>query len=392
MRAMTLKALLKPRRDKVLERTHHPVHQPRFLLDSPRSSAPRVLVQRQHLASNKELLPLEHLLSVRLPLARLLPSDSRPWLSLLSAAQLRIVEAFLLLLDRDHQHSQRPRPIQLPLLDQFLVSLHLAVLVAGRNQDSQYLAPPTLPPQIQPSRGPAPLAQRQGPDLGRRLLLMLRITHPLPLGNLHPLQPQYSPKHLRQPLLHRRHRHSDSLRQVPQHLVNRRRYLASLPELRLSVNQALPSVQHQPNNHPLAKLGCQYHKVVLRMHRSLMQSLLPPISQLRSRRSGLVSIRTTHYYRKTIPHCCQTMCAQPSRPHDSLGTTSLIGSHPWICDRFIVIVWFKRIGEGGPEGVDRSMFSVRVMYAIIHGDWNERNTVAALKTEIGPLRQQSNSS
>lgn len=329
---MILKALSKPRRDIVLERTHHPVHQPRFLLDSLQPLVPRLLVQRQHLASHKELLPLGHLLLVPLPLARLLPSDSRPWPSPLSAAQLRIVEVFLLSLDQDHQHSQLPRPIQLPLLDQFSGSLHLAVLVAGRNQDSQYSAPPTLPPQIQPSQGPAPSAQRQGPDLGRRHLSMLRIMHPLPLGNLHPLQLQHSPKHLRQPLFRRRHRHSASPRQVPQHLVNRRRYLVSLPPLPLSVNQALSSVQHQLNNQPLARL-CQHHRVVPRVHRSLMHSLLPPISQMRSRRTGRVQIPTTLYYRQIIPQCCRTMCAQPSRPHDSLGITSLNGSHPWICDR-----------------------------------------------------------
>jgi hypothetical protein len=330
---MTLKALSKPRKDIVLERTHHPLHQPRFLLDSPQPLAPRVLVQRQLLASNKELLPSGHLLLVPLPLARLLPSDSRPWPSPLSAVQLRIVEAFLPLLDQVHQLSQLPGPIQLPLLDQFSGSLHLAVLVAGRNQDSQHSAPPTLPPQIQPSQGPAPLAQPQGPDLGRRLLSMLRITHPLPLGNLHPLQLQHSPKHLRQPLLRRRHRHSASLRQVLRHLVNRRRYLVILPPLPLSVNQALSSVQHQPNNQLLAKLCRQYHRVVSQVHRSLMQNPLPPISQTRSRRTGRVQIRTTLYYRQIIPHCCRTMCAQPSRPHDSLGITSLIGSHPWICDR-----------------------------------------------------------
>src|SRR6267154_2535671 len=333
MRAMTLKALSNPRRDIVLERTHLPVHQPRFLLDSLQSLAPRVLVQRQHLASNKELLPSGHLLLVPLPLARLLPSDSRPWPSPLSAAQLRIVEAFLLLLDQDHQHSQLPRPIQLPLPDQFSGSLHLAVLVAGLNQDNQYSAPPTLPPQIQPSQGPAPLARRQGPDLGRRLLSMLRITHPPPLGNLHPLQLQHSPKHLRPPLLRSRHRHSAIPRQVPQHLVNRRRYLVSLQPLPLSVNQALSSVQHHLNNRPLARLCHQYHRVVPWVHRSLMHSLVPPISQMRSRRTGRVQTRTTLYYRQIIPHCCRMMCAQPSLPHASLGITSLIGSHPWICDR-----------------------------------------------------------
>jgi hypothetical protein len=152
------------------------------------------------------------------------------------------------------------------------------------------------------------------------------------LGNLHPLGLCHSPKHLRQPLLRRR-RHSASLRQVPQHLVNRRRYLVSLPPLPLSVNQALSSVQHQLNNPPLAKLCRQYHRVVPRVHPSLMQRLLPPISQMRSQRTGRVQIRTTPYYQQIIPRCCRTMCAQPSRPHDSLGITSLNGSHPWICDR-----------------------------------------------------------
>jgi hypothetical protein len=333
MRAMTLKALSRPRRDIALERTHHLVHQPRFLLDNPQPSAPRVLVQRQHLASNKGLLPSGQLLLVPLPLARLLPSDSRPWPSPLLAAQLRIAEAFQHLLDQDHRHSQLPQPIQPPLLDQFSGSLHSAVLVAGRNQDSQYSAPPTLPPQLQLSRGPAPWPQRQGPDLGRLLPSTLRITHPLPLDNLHPLQLHHSPKHLRQPLLRRRHHHSASLLQVPQHLVNQRRYLVSPLPLLLSVSQDLSSVQHQLNNQPLAKLCRQYHRVVPRVHRSLMQSLLPPISQMQSLRTGRVQIRTTLYYRQIIPQCYRTMCAQPSRPHDSHGITSLIGSHPWICDR-----------------------------------------------------------
>jgi hypothetical protein len=344
MCAMTLKAPSKPRRDIALERTHHPVHQSWFLLDSPQPLASRVLVQLQHLASNKELLPSGHLVLVPLPLARLLPSDNRPLPSPLSAAQLRIAEAFLLLLDQVHQHSQLPRPIQLPLLDQFSGSLHLAVLVAGRNQDSQYSAPPTLPPQIQPSQDPAPWAQRQGPDLGRRLLSMLPITHPLPLGNLHPLQLQHSPKQLRQPLPRRRHRHSASLRQVPQHLFNRRRHSVSLPPLPLSVNQALFSVQRQLNNQPLAKLCRQYHKVVPRVHRSLMQSLLLPISQMRGRCTGRVQIHTTLYYRQIILQCCRTMYAQPSRPHDSLGITSLIGSRHWICDRLSYL--------HGPRGLD----------------------------------------
>jgi len=39
------------------------------------------------------------------------------------------------------------------------------------------------------------------------------------------------------------------------------------------------------------------------------------------------------YSRPTIPHCCPTMYALPSWPHDSLGTTSLIGSRRWICGR-----------------------------------------------------------
>jgi hypothetical protein len=306
--AMTSKALSKPRRDTVLEpihrtarpysrfrgQTQHPVQQPRFLLDSPRPSAPKVLVQRQLLTSNKELLPSGHPLSVPLPLASLLPLVSLPFPSLLSAAQLRMVEGFLLLLDQDHQLSQPPRPIQLPLLDQFSDSLHLAVLVADRNQDNQHSAPPTLPRQLQPSRGPVPLAQHQGPDLGKRLLSV--VTHPPPLGNLHPLQLQHSPKHLRQPPLHRRQRHSASLRQIPQHSVNRRRYLVSLPPLPLLVkkpqplllvNQTLPSVpQHQPHSQPLDKLCRQYHRAAPRMRPNLMQNPLPPISQMRSRRSG----------------------------------------------------------------------------------------------------------
>jgi hypothetical protein len=275
---MTLEALLKPRRDTVLEprrqtarphsqfrgQSQHLVQQLRFLLDSPQPLAPRVLVQHQHLASNQQLLPSEHPLLVPLPSASLLPLVSLPSPNLLSAAQLlRITEGFLLLPDQGHQHLRplRQRPVQLPLLDQFSDSLHLAALVAERNQDNQCSALPTLPRQIQPSRDPVPSAQRQGPDLGgKRLLSMSLITHPPPLGNLHPLQ--HSLRHLQQPL-HRRHRHSARPRQILRHSVNRRRHLASLPPLPLSVkklqpvllvNQTLPSVpQHQHNSQPLAK-------------------------------------------------------------------------------------------------------------------------------------------
>ena len=259
---MTLKALLKPQRDTVLQPTHqtarlhsrfrgraqHPA-QTQFLLDSPRPLAPRVLVQRQHLASNKEPLPSGHPLLVPPPSASLLLLVSLPLPSLLSVAQLRVAEGFLHLLDQGHQHSQLPRPIQPPLLDQPSDSLHLAVLVAQPNQDNQHSAPPTLPRQIRLSGGPAPSAQRQGPDLGKRLLSLT--THPLHLGSLHPLQLQHLPKHLRQPLLRRPYRHLANMRQIPRHSVNRRRCLVSLLLLLLStkklqpllsVNQTLPSV------------------------------------------------------------------------------------------------------------------------------------------------------
>ena len=357
---MTLKALSKPRRGTVLEPTHriarphsqfrgqtqHPVQQPRFLLDKPQPLVPRVLVQRQHLASNKELLPSGHPLLVPPPSASLLLLVSLPLPSLLSVAQPRVVEVFLLLLDQGRQHSQLLRPIQLLLPDQFSGSLRLAVPVAVaelNQEDNQYSAPPTLLRQIRPSRGPAPSAQRQGPDLGRRLLSVSLITHPLPLGNLHRLQLQHSPKHLWQPLLRRRHRHSGSLHQIPRRSVNRRRYLVSLPLLPLSikipqplllVNQTLPLVrQHQPNSLPLAKLCRQYHRAVPRVHLNLMRNLLPLISQMRSRRTDQAWIPTTLYYQQTIPRCCRIMCARPSQLHNSLGITSLSGSHPWICDR-----------------------------------------------------------
>jgi hypothetical protein len=355
---MTLKALSKPRRGKVLEPTHrtarphsqfrgqtqHPVQQPLFLLDRPQPLVPRVLVQRQHLANNKELLPLGQPLLVPPPSASLLLLVSLPLPSLLSVAQPRVVGGFLLLLDQDRQHSQLLRPIQLLLPDQFSGSLRLAVPVAEPNQeDNQYLAPPTLLRQIRPSRGPAPSAQRQGPDLGKRLLSVSLITHPPPLGTLRRLQLQHSPKHLWQPLLRRRHRHLGSLHQTPRRSVNRRRYLVSLPPLPLSikilqplllVNQTLPLVrQHQPNSLPLAKLCRQYHRAVPRVDPNLMRNLLLPISQMRSRRTDQAWTPTTLYYQQTIPRCCRIMCARPSQPHNSLGITSLIGSHPWICDR-----------------------------------------------------------
>ena len=358
MCAMTLKALSKPQRGTVLEPTHqaahphsrfrgqtqHPVQQPRFLLDRAQPLAARVLVQRQHLASNRELLPSGHPLLVPPPSASLLPLVSLPIPSLLSVAGPRVVGGFPLLLDQGRQHSQLLRPIQLPLLDQFSGSQHLAVPVAEPNQeDNQYSAPLTLPRQIRPSRGPAASAQRQGPDLGKPLLSVPPITHPPPLGNLHQLQLQHLPKQLRQLLRRRRHRHSARLHQIPRRLVNRRRYLVSLPPLPLSiksrqpllsVNQTLPSVpQLQPSSLSLAKLCRRYHRAVLRVRPNLMRNLRPPISQMRSRRTGQAWILTTLYYQQTIPLYCRIMCARPSRPHNSLGITSLIGSHPWICDR-----------------------------------------------------------
>ena len=115
------------------------MHQIPLLLGSHQPLVRRALVQRRHLASNKERLLLGHLLLVPLPLV------SPPSLSLLSAAHPRMAEDFLPLQDRGHQHSQLPGPIPLRLLDQSSDSPRSAVLVAGRNQVNQHSTPQTLP-------------------------------------------------------------------------------------------------------------------------------------------------------------------------------------------------------------------------------------------------------
>ena len=96
------------------------------------------------------------------------------------------MEGFLPLLDQGHLHSQPPRAILLPLLDQFSDSLRSAVLMAGCNQVNQHSALLTLSLQIQPSGDPTRLAQPQGPDLGQRLLSVWSITQLLLSGNMRP--------------------------------------------------------------------------------------------------------------------------------------------------------------------------------------------------------------
>ena len=263
------------------------MHQIRLLLDSHQPLVHRALVQLRHLASNKERLPLGHLLLVPLPSARLLPLVNPPSLSPLSAAHPRIADHFLPLQDRGHQHSQPPGPIPLLLLDQSSDSPRSAVLVAERNQVNQYSAPQTLPLQIQPSGDPARLAQPQGTHLGKHLLSMRPTTRPLHLRNLRPLQLQHlvNPPYL---LLRRLYRHSASLRQIPQHSVNQRLRLVSLPppllplarmpQLAHSVNPLLPLVpERQLNSRPLAGVYRLYHQADPPAETSPMQNLLPPI-------------------------------------------------------------------------------------------------------------------
>jgi hypothetical protein len=251
----------------------------RLLLDSPRLLVPRALIRR--LASNKELLPLGHRLLAPLPSVRHLLLVNLPSPSQCSAAQPRIVEGFLPSLDQGHRHSRPPRQTLLPLLDQFSDNLRSAVLQAGRNQVNQRSAPLALP--IQPLGDPARSAQPQGPDLGK-LLSVRPIAQRLHSGNLRPAQLQHlaKPPHL---LLHRRFRRLVSLHQIPRHSVNQRRYLVNLPLLP-SVNQHLP-LAHEPqlSSRPLAKA---HRRTVLQEDKSRMQGLLPPISQIRSRRTGQV--------------------------------------------------------------------------------------------------------
>jgi len=161
-------------------------------------------------------------------------------------------------------------------------------------------------------------------------------TRPLLLGNLRPPQLQHLVKPPYLPL-HRLYRHSANLHQIPQHLVNQRRHLVSLPPPLLplarmpqivhSVNPRLPLVrERQLNSRPLAEAYHLYHQADPLVETSPMQSLLPPILQMRSRRTSQAQIRTMLYSHPTIPHCCPTTYALPSRPHDSLGITSPIGS------------------------------------------------------------------
>lgn len=225
-------------------------------------------------------------------MARHLPLVSPPSLSLLSAAHLRIAEGFLPLQDRGHQHSHLPGPIPLLLLDQSSDNPRSAVLVAGCNQVNQRSAPQTLPLQIQPSGDPARLAQHQGPDLDKHLLSTRPTMQPLLLGNLHRPQLQHL-VNLPYLLLHRLYQHSANPRQIPQHSVNQRRHLVSLPspllpsarmpQLVPSVNPTLPLVRgRQLNSRPLAEAYRLYHQA----EPSPMQSLLPPILQMRSRRTS----------------------------------------------------------------------------------------------------------
>lgn len=226
-----------------------------LLLDSPQPLAPRVLVQRRHLVSTKDLLPLGRLLLVPLPSVSPLPLVNLPSPSLPTGVQLRIMQGFLPLLGQGHQRSHPLRPILLPPPDQFSDSLRSAVLVAECKQVNQHLVPPILPRQVQPLEDLAPLAQRQSSDLGKRLLSESPITQPLLSDKLCPLQLQHL--HPRHPLRPRQHRHSASLRQMPRQLVNQRQYLASIhPPLLPSVNQPLPLVrQRQLNSQHLAKLS-----------------------------------------------------------------------------------------------------------------------------------------
>ena len=272
------------------------MHQIHLLLDSHQPLVRRALVHHLHLASNKERLPLGHLPLVPLPSARLLPLVNFPSQSPLSAAHPRIVEGFLPLQDRGLQHSQLSGPIPLLLLNQSLDSPRSAVLVAERNQVNQYSAPQTLPLQIQPSGDPARLAQPQGPHLGKHLLSMRPTTRPPHLRNLRPPQLQHlvKPPYL---LLRRLYRRSASLRQPPQHSVNQRLRLVSLPPLLLplarmpqlvhSVNPPLPLVrERQLNRRLLAEVYHLYRQADPPAEPGPMQDLLPPILQMRSRRTS----------------------------------------------------------------------------------------------------------
>jgi hypothetical protein len=209
---------------------------------------------------------------------------------------MRIAEGFLPLQVRDHQHSQSPGPIPLRLLDQSSDSPRSAALVVGGNQVNQHSAPQTLPPQIRPSGDPARLVQPQGPDLDKHLLSMRPTIRPLLSGNLRPLQLQHLVKPPYLPL-RQLYCHSASLHQIPQHLVNQRRHLVSLPPPLLplarmpqivhSVNPPLPSVHEcQLNSRPLAEAYHLYRRADPLAKTSFMQSLLPPILQMRSRRTS----------------------------------------------------------------------------------------------------------
>lgn len=272
------------------------MHQIRLHLGSHQPLVRRAPVQRLHLASNKERLPLGQLLLVPLPSARLLPMVSPPSLSLLSAAHPRIAEGFLPLQDRGHQHLQPLGPIPLRLLDLSSDSPRSAVLVAGPNQVNQHSASQTLPLQIQPSGDPARLARPQGPDLDKHLLSMRPTTRLLLLGNLRPPQLQHLVKPPYLPL-HRPYRHSANLYQMLRHSVTQRRHLVSLPppllplarmpQIAHSVNPTLLLVrERQLNSRPLAEAYHLHRQADPQAETSPMQSLLPPILQMRSRRTG----------------------------------------------------------------------------------------------------------